>query len=165
MGSAVNLAARLMKAAQLGQIITDYETYRATHTRAVFSVLAPVFVKGRRQAVDIFEPTAMNHVQVEIKLGGQELLNYFQHTQSESRHFRSLAPSRRRLRSDVPADLYHVLSMPSSVFQHNSGGSDRSWSRSSLRSTGSESMPSSSSGGTLTASEAVSTVCGVLTLV
>lgn len=56
MGDTVNLAARLMVAAGLGQIRCDYETYRDTRNKLVFEFLAPIQVKGKAGLIRVYRP-------------------------------------------------------------------------------------------------------------
>ncbi|MBN1658963.1 MAG: AAA family ATPase [Anaerolineae bacterium] len=58
MGDDVNLAARLMGAAQWGQILVGKRVRDEVANRFVFAALAPIHVKGKRDAVEIFEAQA-----------------------------------------------------------------------------------------------------------
>ena len=55
-GHKVNLAARLMQAAEQG-IICDRSVYQATQARLVFESLAPIPVKGLQEPVEMYRPT------------------------------------------------------------------------------------------------------------
>jgi len=57
MGDAVNLAARLMNVAGIGQVRCDYETYRSARGRLAFDLLSPVRVKGKAGLIRIYRPT------------------------------------------------------------------------------------------------------------
>ena len=54
-GSSVNLAARLMQAAQYG-ILCDTDIYQAGQTQIDFEVITPITVKGRSEPVAVFRP-------------------------------------------------------------------------------------------------------------
>lgn len=56
-GDATNLAARLMLAAPVGEILCDYNVYRAASKRIAFEVLAPIRVKGKAGLVRVYRPT------------------------------------------------------------------------------------------------------------
>lgn len=56
MGDTVNLAARLMGAAGLGEIRCDYETYRLTRGRLTFDELPPVRLKGKAGLIRLYRP-------------------------------------------------------------------------------------------------------------
>lgn len=56
MGEAVNLAARLMKAAP-SDILCDEATYQAAKGQLVFEILPSIFVKGKTEPVPVFRPT------------------------------------------------------------------------------------------------------------
>lgn len=53
MGDAVNIAARLMQAAQPGQIVVGEETRRAASARFVWTKLGPIVVKGKADPVSV----------------------------------------------------------------------------------------------------------------
>ncbi len=57
MGDAVNLAARLMAAADRGQVLCDYETYRNARAGLAFETLPPVRIKGKVGLVRVYRPT------------------------------------------------------------------------------------------------------------
>ncbi|MFC1975409.1 adenylate/guanylate cyclase domain-containing protein, partial [Chloroflexota bacterium] len=57
MGDTVNLAARLMMVAKPGQICCDYGTFRSTRSQMSFNLLPPVHVKGKRGAIQLYQPT------------------------------------------------------------------------------------------------------------
>ncbi len=61
MGDTVNLAARLMGAAGLGEIRCDHETYRLTRGRMTFDELPPVRLKGKAGLIRLYRPLA--HIQ------------------------------------------------------------------------------------------------------
>ncbi|HSJ55674.1 MAG TPA: adenylate/guanylate cyclase domain-containing protein [Anaerolineae bacterium] len=58
MGDDVNLAARLMGAAQWGQILVSRPVRDAVADRFVFTALSPIRVKGKHDEVEIFEARA-----------------------------------------------------------------------------------------------------------
>jgi predicted ATPase/class 3 adenylate cyclase len=55
-GDAVNLAARLMKVAGRGGILSDHGTYWATRNEFAWDVLTPVSLKGKAAAVRVYQP-------------------------------------------------------------------------------------------------------------
>jgi len=57
MGDTVNLAARLMATAGMGQVRCDYETYRAARDKLAFELLPPVRVKGKAGLIRIYRPS------------------------------------------------------------------------------------------------------------
>ncbi|GAB4431404.1 MAG: adenylate/guanylate cyclase domain-containing protein [Anaerolineae bacterium] len=57
MGDTVNLAARLMAAAGLGDVRCDHETYRRARTAVEFDLLEPVRVKGKAGLIRVYRPT------------------------------------------------------------------------------------------------------------
>jgi len=57
MGDTVNLAARLMVTAGMGQVRCDYETYRRTRARLAFEHLPSVRVKGKAGLIRLYRPT------------------------------------------------------------------------------------------------------------
>ena len=62
MGDTVNLAARLMSVAGLGQIRCDYETYRSAHSQLAFDLLPPTRVKGKAGLIRLYRPTGREQV-------------------------------------------------------------------------------------------------------
>jgi predicted ATPase len=56
MGDTVNLAARLMGAAGLGQVRCDDETYRLSHNSIHFETLPPVRLKGKAGLIPLYKP-------------------------------------------------------------------------------------------------------------
>jgi predicted ATPase/class 3 adenylate cyclase len=56
MGDTVNLAARLMKSAGRGGILSDHTTYWATRNEIEWDILTPVSLKGKAAAVRIYKP-------------------------------------------------------------------------------------------------------------
>ena len=56
-GAVVNLAARLMQAANDG-ILCDVRTFERTKEKIIFETLTPIKVKGRDEAVAVFVPTS-----------------------------------------------------------------------------------------------------------
>ena len=56
MGSAVNLSARLMGAANADQAICDEETFASARHRVVFRSLTPIMVKGIQGTIAVHEP-------------------------------------------------------------------------------------------------------------
>merc|ERR1719424_455183 len=56
LGDSVNLSARLMSNAEELKILTDEETSRRTTGEVVYTKLAPIKVKGKANAIAIFQP-------------------------------------------------------------------------------------------------------------
>jgi adenylate cyclase len=54
-GDRVNTASRLQSIAQGGQILVSHSVYEATQTQFQFREMGPLTVKGKRNAVDVFE--------------------------------------------------------------------------------------------------------------
>jgi predicted ATPase/class 3 adenylate cyclase len=57
-GDATNLAARLMQAAPIGEVRSDYNVYRSANKRIAFETLSPIRVKGKAELVRIYRPTS-----------------------------------------------------------------------------------------------------------
>ncbi len=70
MGDTVNLAARLMGVAGLGQVRCDYETYRGARGRLAFELLPPVRVKGKIGLIRIYRPAGEVAREGEMETGG-----------------------------------------------------------------------------------------------
>ncbi|HEU5259409.1 MAG TPA: AAA family ATPase [Vicinamibacterales bacterium] len=64
-GDTVNVAARLMQLGR-GEILCDGPSFEVASQRIVFDALAPVRVKGRDRAVDVFRPREMTAHGVEL---------------------------------------------------------------------------------------------------
>ena len=66
MGDTVNLAARLMGTAGLGQIRCDHETYRLTNSRLAFEALSPVRLKGKAGLIPLYKPVGEVKISEEV---------------------------------------------------------------------------------------------------
>jgi class 3 adenylate cyclase len=53
-GDVVNVAARLMQTASVGEILCDLASFEAANTRVAFETLPAVTVKGREQPIEVF---------------------------------------------------------------------------------------------------------------
>lgn len=89
MGQAVNLAARLMGKAPMGETFCDPETYRWTRNEALFAEHPPTYLKGLADPIAIFQPqgltdSASSTTRVDFPLQGRE---------SELQHLLKLARS------------------------------------------------------------------------
>jgi predicted ATPase/class 3 adenylate cyclase len=58
MGDTVNLSARLMVAAGMGDIRCDFDTFRRTRNRLSFDLFDPIRVKGKAGLIRIYRPVA-----------------------------------------------------------------------------------------------------------
>lgn len=67
MGDTVNLAARLMGKAGLGEIRCDHETYRLTQARMTFDELAPVRLKGKAGLIPLYRPLGRSRQDVDYQ--------------------------------------------------------------------------------------------------
>ncbi len=56
MGDTVNLAARLMGKATVGEVLCDFATYRQAREKVLFDALPPVRLKGKASLVRIYRP-------------------------------------------------------------------------------------------------------------
>ncbi|MEM9302346.1 MAG: adenylate/guanylate cyclase domain-containing protein [Pseudomonadota bacterium] len=56
MGDTVNLSARLMKAAGLGNVLCDETTYKAAREKVQIERLEPIEVKGKQDPIKVFQP-------------------------------------------------------------------------------------------------------------
>jgi predicted ATPase/class 3 adenylate cyclase len=60
MGDTVNLSARLMVAAGMGDIRCDFDTYRRARSRLSFDLFDPIRVKGKAGLIRIYRPVAQH---------------------------------------------------------------------------------------------------------
>jgi class 3 adenylate cyclase len=60
MGDTVNLSARLMVAAGMGDIRCDFDTYRRARSRLSFDLFDPIRVKGKAGHIRIYRPVAQH---------------------------------------------------------------------------------------------------------
>ena len=61
-GRVVNMAARLMQAASLGEILCDNPTVTASKNQLSFDTLPPVLLKGHSEAVTVYRPLGLETV-------------------------------------------------------------------------------------------------------
>ncbi|MCB8944843.1 MAG: tetratricopeptide repeat protein [Ardenticatenaceae bacterium] len=74
-GDKVNLSARLMGIAPIGDVRTDLEVYRRAQSRWQFDELEPTKVKGKTGLIQVYRPTgepAVTRTRVESKMIGRE---------------------------------------------------------------------------------------------
>jgi class 3 adenylate cyclase len=71
MGDDVNLAARLMAAAQPGQILLSQRVYDAVVDHLTATTLAPIRVKGKSRPIPIYQPTGSRDDPLALRLRGR----------------------------------------------------------------------------------------------
>jgi class 3 adenylate cyclase/predicted ATPase len=74
MGDAVNLAARLEDASELGQILVGPETYRLTRTFFRYEPLAPMALKGKADPVQVYQVLGLREVPEPPEIAAAEAL-------------------------------------------------------------------------------------------